>query len=175
MRFARTIAICLGLTGLAACDMIGAEPNVAANATNAASAAPAQPAGAPPSLSAPAPAPEPDLEGARVLIGQLYMPYTRGEIPRVGNVYTPQLAAAIARQSDDETGLGYDPFCQCQDFGEFSYTIHSVERVEGGALARIGIDNFGEARVIALRLAYRDGAWLVADIGEGAESLLNGR
>jgi Protein of unknown function (DUF3828) len=175
MRFARTIAICLGLTGLMACDMIGAEANVAANATNAATAAPAQPAGAPPSLSAPAPRPEPDLEGARVLIGQLYMPYTRGEIPRTGNVYTPELRAAIARQSDDETGLGYDPFCQCQDFGEFSYAIQSVEREEGGARARIGIDNFGEARVIALRLAYRNGAWLVADIGEGAESLLNGR
>ena len=175
MRFARHIAICLGLSGLMACDMIGADANVAGDATNVANAAPAPPVGAPPALSAPAPVPEPDLEGARVLIGQLYMPYTRDEIPQVGNVYTPQLAAAIARQSDDETGLGYDPFCQCQDFGEFSYTIHSVERVAGGARVRVGIDNFGEARVIALRLAFRDGAWLVADIGEGAESLLNGR
>lgn len=123
----------------------------------------------------PPPAPPlPDLEGARVLIGRIYMPYTSGRTPDLRNVYTPELQRAIDRQDDgDGTGLGYDPFCRCQDFENFRYTIQSVERrTPTGAAARISIYNMNEHRIVTLWLDYRNDRWLVADIREGQESLL---
>ena len=112
--------------------------------------------------------------GARVLIGQIYMPYTRGQTPRIVGVYTPELQRAIDRQDDgDGTGLGYDPFCRCQDFENFRYTIQSVERRDnGGATARISIFNMNEHRIVTLLLDHRGDRWQVADIREGQESLL---
>ncbi len=119
--------------------------------------------------------PAPDLEGARVLVGQIYQPYLRGEAPRTGNLYTSELAIAIARQSDAETGLGYDPFCRCQDFENFRYTIRSVERRDnGGARAVIALTNLGESHVVTLLLDHRNGRWLIADVLEGTSSLLAG-
>ena len=118
----------------------------------------------------------PDLESARVLIGQIYGPYTRGNTPDLGRgIYTPELNVAIARQSDmDSTGLGYDPFCRCQDFENFRYTIQSVEPRAGGARAVVSFTNLGESHNVTLLLDYRGDRWLVADIQEGTDSLLAG-
>jgi len=142
------------------------------NATAAATPAPADNRleGVPPP---PAP-PPPDLEEARVLIGQIYQPYLRAESPRIGNRYTPELAIAIARQSDTDTGLGYDPFCRCQDFENFRYTIRSVERRDGGARAVVAFTNLGESHVVTILLDHRNGRWLIADVQEGTSSLLVG-
>jgi hypothetical protein len=156
---------------LAACGSSArneANSSVPENAVAANEAAPVAAA------NAAAPAPTPDLSGARALLDRLYRPYTRGESPALEDVYTGTLEASIARQSDDLTGLGADPFCDCQDFGNFRYTIRSLEPVEGGAVARVAIRNFGEAKVIVIRLERRGDAWNVADIGEGARSLLRG-
>ena len=125
-------------------------------------------------VTPPPPRPAPDLEGARVLIGQIYQPYTRGEIPRGRDVYTPELARAIDRQSDPEAGLGYDPFCRCQDFENFRFTIQSVVPRIGGATARIALVNMGESHTVTLILDYRQDRWRVADIQEGSNSLLAG-
>lgn len=116
----------------------------------------------------------PDLAGARALVEQIYQPYTRGETPRTGNLYTSELAIAIARQSDTDTGLGYDPFCRCQDFDNFRYTIQSVEPRPDGATARIAFTNLGESHNVTLLLDHRVDRWLVADIQEGNDSLLAG-
>jgi Protein of unknown function (DUF3828) len=161
---------------LAACNNGGGANNATASA-NLAAPAPAPVDNRLEDVTPPPAPPLPDLEGARVLIGQIYMPYTRGEVPQQGgNVYTPELQRAIDRQSDDEAGLGFDPFCRCQDFENFRYTIQSVERRGNeGATARIGFNNFNEHHVVTLLLDYRGGHWLVADIREGQQSLLAGR
>ena len=154
---------------LAACSSGGA------NDATASANAPAPADNRREDVTPPPPRPAPDLEGARVLIGQIYLPYTRGEIPRGRDVYTPELARAIDRQSDPEAGLGYDPFCRCQDFENFRYTIRSVERREnGGARAVIAFTNLGESHVVTLLLDYRNGRWLIADVQEGTSILLTG-
>ncbi|HTU12576.1 MAG TPA: DUF3828 domain-containing protein [Allosphingosinicella sp.] len=120
-------------------------------------------------------APQPDLEGARVLIGRIYGAYAAGRTPELGrDVYTPELQTAILRQSDADNGLGYDPFCRCQDFENFRFTIQSVERNAGGAVARVSFFNMGEHHVVTLRMDYRGDRWLVGDIREGEQSLLAG-
>ena len=156
---------------VAACGRGGTGADESANAAahSAENAIAPMPAPAPPAAS-----PEPDLEGARVLVGQIYQPYLRGETPRIGNRYTPELAIAIARQSDADTGLGYDPFCRCQDFENFRYTIQSVERRPGGATARVAFTNLGESHVVTLLLDYRGDRWLIADVQYGNDSLLAG-
>ena len=153
---------------LAACNSGGAN-----NATASADA-PAPADNRLEDVTPPPPRPAPDLEGARVLIGQIYLPYTRGEIPRGRDVYTPELARAIDRQSDDGNGLGYDPFCRCQDFENFRFTIQSVVPRIGGATARIAVVNMGESHNVTLIMDYRQDRWLVADIQEGTNSLLAG-
>ncbi len=164
-----------GIAALAA--LLAAACNADESANNVAAApAPAPAAGnAAAPTPAPAAAPAPDLAGARALVDRIYQPYTRGETPRTGNLYTSELAIAIARQSDGDLGLGYDPFCRCQDFENFRYTIQSVEpRDNGGARAVVSFTNLGESHRLTLLLDHRDGRWLIADVREGSDSLLAG-
>ena len=163
-----TIGAALALLPMTACNNNETANNISgpASVPAASSAAPQPPAAA---------APAPDLAGARALVDRIYRPYARGEIPRTGNLYTSELAIAIARQSDGDTGLGYDPFCRCQEFENFRYTIQSIEpRDNGGARAVVSFTNFGESHRVTLLLDYRGGRWLVGDIREGSDSLLAG-
>ena len=167
----RTETALLLLLLASACSRGGTGNDSSGNAAARSAANAIAPVPAPPPVAAPAP----DLEGARVLVGQIYQPYLRGETPRTGNLYTSELAIAIARQSDADTGLGYDPFCRCQDFENFRYTIRSVERRDnGGARAVIAFTNLGESHVVTLLLDHRNGRWLIADVQEGTSSLLAG-
>jgi len=124
-------------------------------------------------IAAPAAGPEPDPAGARALIDRIYTPYTHDEVPDLDGVYTPELNRAIARQSDGDLGLGYDPFCSCQDTGQFSYRIVALDARGEGATARIERSNFGETSSVTLALARRAGRWLIADIVDENGSLLN--
>ncbi len=146
-----------------------------ATANNAVEAAPAANAAEPEANAAAPAAPQADLAGARALIDEIYGPYTRDEMGDLGAIFTPELDRAVERQSDPDMGLGYDPFCSCQDFGQFTYRIVSLEPSAGGATAQIDRSNFGEASRVTLELAYRDGRWLVADIQDSNGSLLNAR
>ena len=155
----------------AACTSGGGNAGTAANAP---AAAPAANVAAP--VNAVAPASAPDLTGARALIDRVYTPYTRGEAPPMEDVYTEALERSVARQSDPESGLGYDPFCQCQDFQNFRYTIQSLEPSQSGATARLAISNMTERYTLTLELRRNDrGWWQVQDIIGRNGSLLNGR
>ena len=157
---------------LAACGG-GAENN----AVNAAPANATQPANvvAPAAANAVAPAPTADLAGARALIDRLYTSYTRGEAPAMEDVYTAELERSVARQSDADNGLGFDPFCQCQDFENFRYTIQSLEPTANGATARLDIRNMTERFTLTLELRRNaQGRWQVQDIIGRNGSLLRG-
>ena len=158
----------LGL--VAACS--GGEAEASGNEANAIQS------GGKPEAATPAPGPSipsADLAGARALVDRIYSSYV-GSGPETETApLTPELQAAIDRQSEPEGGLGYDIFCQCQDFGETSYVIDSLVAEGGGAVARITFTNFGERRTITLHLARSGGAWLVADVHNGESSLLRDR
>jgi hypothetical protein len=168
----RKIALA-GLLALAACGGATSPGNDAVPAANMTAAATntvmTQPEVAPPA------APQPDLAGARALIDRIYAPYVRDQLADLGDIYTPELDRAMEQQSDPDMGLGYDPFCSCQDFGQFSYRIVALEPSPSGATARIDRSNFGESSRVTLELAFREGRWLVADIQDSDGSLLNRR
>lgn len=115
------------------------------------------------------------LSGARALIDRLYATYARDHTPEVDRIYTLELRRSIRRQSDGDLGLGYDPLCNCQDTGHFSYRIVSLVKRQGGATARVDFSNFGERHSVTLQLAYRGGRWLIGDIIEDGASLLRGK
>jgi hypothetical protein len=159
---------------LIACGTGGAANNASAGA------APTPPAdaaktSAPGPAAAKAAAPAADLAGARALVDRIYRSYARQDSPELGDVYTPELSRAIARQSDPDVGLGFDPFCRCQDYENLRYTIRSLEPRQGGARAVVAFTNLGESHNVTLLLDQRNGRWLVADIREGRDSLLAGR
>ncbi|HVQ10240.1 MAG TPA: hypothetical protein VMS43_17625 [Allosphingosinicella sp.] len=116
-----------------------------------------------------APAPATDLAGARQRIDAIYAPYTRGATSDYSRNFTPELNAAI--DAADQVGIDADPFCDCQDFGRMTYRVDSLEPSADGAVARVAIANFGDRKTIVIRLVRRGEAWLVADVGEGADSL----
>jgi hypothetical protein len=160
----RIASVSLSLVLLAAC---GAAPtNVAQNSAASGSAAAPAAAG---NAAAPAAAATAGLDGARRLIDEIYTPYTTGAMADPTDRFAPELAAAI--QHAAEGALEADPFCDCQDFDRFTYRIESLEPNAGGAVARVAISNSGEAKTIAVRLVNRAGTWLVADVGEGENSL----
>lgn len=148
-----------------------ARANAAAHsAANAIAPMPPTPAAAPPA----APDEPQDLAGAWALVESIYAPYARGDTPRTGRLYTPELSLAITRQSDADNGLGYDPFCRCQDVQNFRYRIVSVTPVPGGVTVPVSFENMGERHVVELVLHRRGTEWKVHDIREGTNSLLAG-
>lgn len=149
---------CLGFALLAGACSRGESPANTVSATN--QSAPA---------NASAPAPAVDLAGARQRIDAIYAPYTRGATSDYFRNFTPELNAAI--DGAGEMGIEADPFCDCQDFGRLTYRVDALEPAADGAVARVAITNFGDSKTIAIRLVRRGDAWLVADVGEGANSL----
>ena len=157
------IVVVLGL--VAACS--GGEAEASGNNAIATQAG-GKPAAAAPASGAPA-----DLAGARVLIDRIYSSYS-GNGPDTDGLFTSELETAIERQSDPDGGLGYDVFCQCQDYGDTSYVIDSLVAEPGGAVTQVTFTSFGEPVTVTLRLARRGGTWLVADVRNGESSLLEG-
>lgn len=154
---------------MSACNKGGTGEDANANAAAYSVANAIAPAPPPPAPDEPR-----DLAGAWALVESIYEPYTRGQSPRTGRLYTPELALAITRQSDADNGLGYDPFCRCQDFQNFRYRIVSVTPGPGGVTVQVSFENMGERHVVELWLHRRGAEWKVHDIREGTSSLLAG-
>jgi len=114
-------------------------------------------------------APDAELDGARQRIDAIYAPYTRGAASRYFRHFTPELRAAF--DGAGAMGIDADPFCDCHVFGRLTYRVDSLEPAADGAVARVAITNSSDSKTILIRLARREDSWLVADVGEGADSL----
>lgn len=174
----RKIAI-PGTLLLAACSGGGSQAgNQAAPAANAAApAANASAANVSANAAAPAPGAPADLAAARAALERIYAAYRTDTGPDLASLFTPELDAAIARDSEMEGGgLSYDPFCQCQDFENLTHRIESVEAEgDNAVVARVAVTNAGAQHRLAIRLARRGADWKVADVHNGERSLLTGR
>ncbi len=159
-----TTAAISALLLASACSRVGNANNASANA--------AAPAAANVSAAAPAVATTADLAGARQMIDALYTPYTRDQTSDYFRYFTPELNAAIDRAG--EGAIEADPLCECQDMTHFTYRVQSLEPEADGAVARVAITNFGEAKTIILHLVRRGADWRIADVGEGANSFAAG-
>lgn len=82
-------------------------------------------------------------------------------------VMTPGLVAALKAQEDPEVGLGFDPFCACQDYENSSHQIRSVS--VRGDKATVGMDfrTFASdkaVRAFTIEMARTPAGWRIDDI-----------
>lgn len=82
-------------------------------------------------------------------------------------VMTPALVAALEAQEDPEAGLGFDPFCACQDYDRSRHAIRSV--AVKGQRAQVAMDFWTFAtdpapRRFTIQLAPTPAGWRIDDI-----------
>lgn len=166
----RMIAIAATL-GLTACSGGGTEGdnNLVAPAANAMAA--------PANVAVPEPGGPADLASARATIERIYAAYATDTGPDLDTLFTAELNAAIARDSEmEDGGLAYDPFCQCQDFENLTHRIESIDADgDNEVVARVSVTNAGTPHRLTIRLARRGAEWKVADVNDGERSLLTAR
>ena len=92
--------------------------------------------------------------------------------------FDPELAAAIkaeqvsaAAADDIPMGLDADPFCNCQDWGEFSHTIDSITVNGSNATAKVTISNMGAKEARTISLIKAEAGWRVSDLDGGFRSI----
>lgn len=121
------------------------------------------------------------LDGARALVAEIYDAYVNDEMAQ-GEFMSPDLLRVIQNPAsgmwDEDMGLGFDPFCACQDFGEVSYEITRLEPAgEDRAQAEVSLTSLGERRAIRLDLVNVTGdpvveGWRVDDVAVDGEPSL---
>lgn len=116
-----------------------------------------------------------DPAGAVAFVGGIYQQYLDGKEPDFSKVYTAELNAALNRFDGEHEGLGYDPFCMCQDFVNFGYSIQKDDPTPQGRRVEVEISNDGERQTRVILLARENGQWRVANIGEGEEAIYKPR
>lgn len=88
-------------------------------------------------------------------------------------IFEPELAAAINRlvTASEETmsipdALAADPFCKCQDWGDFEYEVVSSDLESDKASVVVSTTNFGSTTQTKLELRRFDDGWRVYDIDD---------
>ena len=88
-------------------------------------------------------------------------------------IFEPELAAEINRlvTASEETmsipdALAADPFCKCQDWGDFEYEVVSTELESDKAIVVVSTTNFGSTTQTKLELRRTDDGWRVYEIDD---------
>ena len=121
-----------------------------------------------------------DEDGIRAAIDRLYADYATRTGPTTSPRVSPDLKAALDRaEKADEAGLGYDPWCECQDFEptRFKYAVKGVEFAPDGdhARATVTLDlGFGDSGPVHKWIAFlrTPKGWLIDDVGTAANKSL---
>ena len=84
-----------------------------------------------------------------------------------------QVKRGVIRAANGEVPtLNYDPFCACQDQGDFVVTATAVAQSDPNAAeANVAFTNMGEKKSLKLKLVREGPNWKVDDIIDGTESL----
>lgn len=121
-----------------------------------------------------------DVAAIRRVIATLYDPYTydpesgapQPEYVESSTLQTAALNQAIARGGDPDVGLGYDPYCACQDFWDVTYSIDDVVLEGDEATVLVLFRNAGgEAQSFFLLMRRTPQGWRVDDITDANGSL----
>lgn len=121
-------------------------------------------------------------EGAQAFVTAIYAQYVnggpQGEPPAPGQdpMFSRTMNALIGADFRAANGevptLNYDPFCACQDQGDFVVRSTAVAQSDPNAAeANVAFTNLGEQKSIKLKLVREGPNWKVDDVIDGADSL----
>lgn len=121
-------------------------------------------------------------EGPQAFVTAIYSQYVnggpQGEQPAPGQdpMFSRTMNALIGADFRAANGevptLNYDPFCACQDQGDFVVTATAVAQSDlNTAEASVAFTNMGEPKNLRLKLVREGPNWKVDDIIDGTDSL----
>ncbi len=104
--------------------------------------------------------------------GPTGQPPAPGQDPLFSRTLNALVAADVQAAKGEVPNLNYDPFCGCQDQGEFVVTALAVAQADPNAAdANISFTNAGQAKEMRLKLVREGANWKVDDIVDGDRSL----
>jgi len=100
-------------------------------------------------------------------------PPAPGQDPIFSRTMNALIGADVRAANGEVPTLNYDPFCGCQDQGEFMVTALAVAQADANAAnANVAFTTAGQAKRMELKLVREGGNWKVDDIvdvdGEGS-------
>ncbi len=99
-------------------------------------------------------------------------PPAPGQDPMFSRTMNALIGADVRAANGEVPTLNYDPFCGCQDQGDFAVTALAVAQADPNAAeANVAFTNIGEARTLRLKLVREGPNWKVDDIVDGETSL----
>lgn len=104
--------------------------------------------------------------------GPTGQPPEPGQDPLFSRTMNALIAADVLAANGEVPRLNYDPFCGCQDQGEFIITAIAVAQADpNSADANVSFTNAGQAREMRLELVREGPNWKVEDIVDADTSL----
>ncbi len=121
-------------------------------------------------------------EGPDAFVRAIYARYTAGgptgeppapgQDPLFSRTMNALIAADVRAANGEVPTLNYDPFCGCQDQGDFVVTALAVAQADPNAAdANVSFTNAGQAKEMRLKLVREGPNWKVEDIVDGDRSL----
>ena len=162
---------------LAACsqDEAAKEPASASASTTSEATAPAGPVSRDQVYAAAGEGPEPfvrTIYAQYVHGGPQGEPPAPGQDPMFSRTMNALIGADVRAANGEVPTLNYDPFCGCQDQGDFVVTATAVAQSDPNtAEANVAFTNMGEPKTLKLKLVREGPNWKVDDIIEGTTSL----
>ncbi|MDP3404502.1 MAG: DUF3828 domain-containing protein [Brevundimonas sp.] len=92
-------------------------------------------------------------------------PLAPGQDPIFSRIMNALIGADFRAANGEVPTLNYNPFCTCQDQGEFVVTALAVAQADANAAdASVAFTNAGQAKRMELKLVREGGNWKVDDI-----------
>ena len=121
-------------------------------------------------------------EGPEAFVRTIYAQYANGgpqgeppapgQDPMFSRTMNALIGADFRAANGEAPTLNYDPFCACQDQGDFVVTATGVAQSDPNtAEANVAFTNMGEAKNLKLKLVREGPNWKVDDIIDGNDSL----
>ena len=121
-------------------------------------------------------------EGPEAFVRTIYAQYVnggpqgeqpaRGQDPMFSRTMNALIGADFRAANGEVPTLNYDPFCACQDQGDFVVTATAVAQADANtAEANVAFTNMGEQKTLKLKLVREGPNWKVDDIIDDTDSL----
>lgn len=121
-------------------------------------------------------------EGPEAFVRTIYAQYVNGgpqgeppapgQDPMFSRTMNALIGADVRAANGEVPTLNYDPFCACQDQGDFVVRSTAVAQSDPNAAeANIAFTNMGEQKSLKLKLVREGPNWKVDDIIDGTDSL----